>query len=158
MAAAHTIYNSVSPTVVARMDISAARLTVKALAGAALSILIVGGAPVGSALAQSPGLEGSWSGGGKIVFPSGESESARCRVNIRRQSSDSFGMNAVCATASARVLQSAELTRVSGNRFQGEFFNKEYGISGSIRVTVNGNRLNASLSGGGGTAQMALSR
>ncbi|MDX2157204.1 MAG: hypothetical protein SFW09_11905 [Hyphomicrobiaceae bacterium] len=107
---------------------------------------------------ETVSLEGSWSGGGQIVFPSGESERARCRASFRRQGGDSFGMSATCATASARVQQSAEVTRVSGNRFRGEFFNQEYGISGSIRITVQGNSLNASLSGGGGSAQFSLSR
>lgn len=110
------------------------------------------------ASSQSTGLEGSWSGGGKIVFPSGESESARCRANFRRQGGDSFGMSAVCATSSHKVQQSAELTRVGGNRYRGEFFNEEFGISGSIRITVSGNKLDAALSGGGGSAQLSLSR
>jgi len=107
---------------------------------------------------QDANLEGSWSGGGQIVFPSGETEKARCRASFRRQGSDSYGMSATCATASAKVQQSAEVTRVSGNRYRGEFFNQEFGLSGSIRITVSGNKLNASLSGGGGSAEFALSK
>ena len=67
-------------------------------------------------------------------------------------------MNAVCATASARVAQSAQLARISANRFAGEFYNPEYSISGSISITVQGNRMSASLSGGGGSAHFNLSR
>ncbi len=67
-------------------------------------------------------------------------------------------MNATCATASTRVQQTARITHISGNRFRGEFFNQEHGISGSVRITVNGNRLEASLSGGGGTAEFSLGR
>jgi hypothetical protein len=67
-------------------------------------------------------------------------------------------MSAVCATASARVQQSAEVTRVTANVYRGEFFNQEHGISGSIRITLRGDRLNASLSGGGGSAVFSLSR
>lgn len=137
---------------------SSARRVFKMLALAVLPIAVLAGVPAAPALAQSASLEGSWSGGGKIVFPSGEAETARCKVHIKRQRGDNFGMNAVCATASARVQQSGELVRVSGNRFHGEFFNKEYNISGSIRVTVTGNKLNASLNGGGGSAQLSLSR
>ena len=107
---------------------------------------------------QGASLEGSWSGGGQIVFPSGEKEQARCRASFRRQGGDSFGMNATCATASAKVQQSAEVTRVSGDRYRGEFFNQDFGISGSIRITISGNRLNASLNGGGGSAEFSLSR
>lgn len=107
---------------------------------------------------QETSLEGSWSGGGQIVFPSGEKERARCRASFRRQGGSSYGMSATCATASVRVQQTAQVTRVSGNRYRGEFFNAEYGISGSVRITVSGNRLNASLAGAGGTAEFALSR
>jgi hypothetical protein len=67
-------------------------------------------------------------------------------------------MSAVCATASVRVAQSAKLARVSANRFTGSFYNAEYNVSGSIAITVHGNRLSASLSAGGGTAHFNLSR
>lgn len=108
--------------------------------------------------AQGANLEGAWSGGGQIVFPSGEKERARCRASFRKQGGNSYGMSATCATASARVQQTAEISHVSGNRYRGEFFNQEFGISGSVRITVHGNSLNASLSGGGGSAEFALSR
>jgi hypothetical protein len=127
----------------------------------AAAALVIGAPASGTAQqakGQSAGLEGSWSGGGEIVFPSGETEQARCRASFRRSGGNSFGMSAVCATASARVQQSAELTRVSGNTYRGEFFNQEFGIQGSIRITVNGDSLDASLSGGGGSAEMNLSR
>lgn len=108
--------------------------------------------------AQSRALEGTWSGGGRIVFPSGETERARCRASFRRQGGNSYGMSATCATASVRVHQNAEITRVSDNRYRGEFYNEEHGISGSIRITISGNRLSAALSGGGGSADFSLSR
>ena len=126
-----------------------------ALAVVALGILS-GGVAVPSAQAQS--LTGSWGGGGQIVFPSGEKERARCRASFRRQGGNSYVMSAVCATASARVQQSAEITRVTSNVYRGEFYNPEHGISGSIRITVRGQRLNASLSGGGGSAVFSLRR
>jgi hypothetical protein len=109
-------------------------------------------------VAQQASLEGSWSGGGTIVLPSGDRERAQCRATFRRSGGGSFGMNAVCATSSARVAQTAELARVSGNRFSGSFYNAEYSISGSIVITVQGNRLSASLNGGGGSAYFNLGR
>lgn len=124
----------------------------------AVGALALGAAVPGTAVAQSSSLEGSWSGNGRIVFPSGEAERARCRVSFRRNGGESFGMSAVCATASARVQQTAQVSRVSGNRYRGEFNNQEFGITGSIRIEFNGNSLSASLSGGGGSAQFNLSR
>lgn len=114
--------------------------------------------PQGAAAAEPAGLEGSWSGGGTVRFPSGESERARCRASFRKRGGSSYSMTAVCATPSARVEQTAQLERTGGNRFSGEFSNAEYGVSGSINVTLSGNSLHASLSGGGGSAQFNLGR
>lgn len=110
------------------------------------------------ALGQQAGLEGTWNGTGTVILPSGDRERARCRATFHRQSSNSIGMNAMCATASTRIAQSAELTRTSANRFSGEFYNSEYSFSGSIAITVQGNRLNATLVGGGGSAHFNLTR
>lgn len=107
---------------------------------------------------QLASLEGSWSGNGQVHFPSGASESARCRATFRKQGGNSFSMNAICATQSARVAQTAQLERVSANRFEGDFYNPEYNVSGSITVSLRGSGLSASLSGGGGSAQFNLSR
>lgn len=110
------------------------------------------------AAAQSSGLSGSWAGGGRIVFPSGERERARCRAHFRPSGRHSYRMNAVCATASTRVEQVADIQRIGGNVYRGDFFNEQHGIAGKIRITVKGGHLNASLSGGGGHAEFALGR
>ena len=111
-----------------------------------------------SVAAQPANLEGSWSGGGKVRFPSGDTESARCRASFRRQGGGGFSMSAICATASVRVQQTATLARVGPYRFSGDFHNAEYGISGSIQITVRGKSLDASLSGGGASASFSLGR
>ncbi len=111
-----------------------------------------------AAYAQSADLGGSWSGGGKIVFPSGETERARCRARFRRHGPSSYRMSAVCATPSARVEQVATIRHVSGNVYRGDFFNQEHGIGGSIRIRLRGGQLSASLAGGGGTAAFVLGR
>jgi hypothetical protein len=111
------------------------------------------------ARAAEPGsLEGSWSGGGTVRFPSGESERARCRANFRKRGGSSFAMTAVCATASVRVQQSAQVARTGPNRYAGDFHNAEYGVSGSIHITVHGSSLSASLNGGGSSAHLSLGR
>ena len=123
-----------------------------ALTGA-LGVLAVDAMP---ASAQS--LVGSWAGGGTIVYPSGERERARCRATFRHSGGGSVAMHAVCATASVRVIQNAALSQLTSSTYSGEFTNTEYGISGSIRIRVHGNKLNASLNGGGGSAQFSLNR
>jgi len=124
--------------------------------GAILAASIAGQAS--PAVAQSSGLAGSWGGGGQIVFPSGETERARCRAHFRARGANTYSMSAVCATPSARVQQVARIRRVGGNTYRGDFFNEEHGIAGSIRITVRGSHLSASLRGGGGHAVFALNR
>lgn len=112
-----------------------------------------------SAAAATPtSLEGSWSGSGTVTYPSGGSEAARCKASFRKQSGDRFSMNAVCATPSGKVAQTASLDRLTNNRFSGEFTNTEYGVIGMISITVRGNSLTAALTGGGATASFNLSR
>jgi hypothetical protein len=118
---------------------------------------IVGG-HAGPVAAQATTLEGAWSGGGNVSFSSGKTERARCRASFSKRGANGYSMSAVCASASGRASQTAQLTRSGANRYTGNFQNPEYGISGSISVSVNGNSLNASLSGGGGSASFNLNR
>ena len=123
------------------------------------AVLIATGSVAAVGAANVADLEGSWNGSGKIRYPSGETENARCRANFKKRGGGAgFSMTAVCATPSARVQQTATLSRAGPNRFTGEFENAEYGISGSIQITVNGDMLSASLNGGGGSASFSLSR
>jgi hypothetical protein len=133
-------------------------LQTRGLRAGALVTLVSAALLGGPASATAQSLEGSWSGGGRVLFPSGETERARCRASFRRQGGESYAMSATCATQSARVQQTAVLVRTGPNRYAGDFNNAEYGITGSIRVTVSGRSLNASLSGGGGSAQFSLSK
>jgi len=114
------------------------------------------GAP--AAQAQSNSLSGSWGGGGRIVFPSGETERARCRARFHAHGRHGYRMNAICATSSTRVEQTAQVRRVGGNTYRGDFFNEQHGIAGTIRITVKGGRLSALLRGGGGSAEFHLGR
>ncbi|MGD9806615.1 MAG: hypothetical protein AB7E81_10890 [Hyphomicrobiaceae bacterium] len=127
-------------------------------AGAVFAMLAVGQFTVPQASAQSMGLSGSWGGGGKIVFPSGESERARCRAHFRSAGRNSYSMSAVCATASTRVHQVANIRRVGGNVYRGDFFNEQHGIAGTVRITLKGSHITASLTGGGGSAVFLLKR
>lgn len=104
------------------------------------------------------GLEGSWSGGGSVLFPSGAREQARCRAQYRRAGSTSYTLNATCATASGRAAQTATLRRVSDNKYQGNFYNNEYGITGVIHVIVSGSSQTVRLISDSGSALFRLNR
>jgi hypothetical protein len=119
--------------------------------------LAIAGCMATAVYAQQPSIGGTWSGGGTVTLKSGNVEKVRCRATFS-PSGNGASMSASCANATAKVTQTAELTRVSATRYIGEFNNPEFNISGSIRITISGNTLNASLSGGGGSASMSMNR
>ena len=108
--------------------------------------------------AEPRGLEGAWSGGGAVHLPNGAQERARCRARYSRASRSTYTINAVCATPSGRVAQTASLLRTGANSYAGSFYNAEYGVSGSIYVTVRGNTQRVTLTSAAGSASLRLSR
>jgi hypothetical protein len=111
------------------------------------------------ARADNVNLDGAWSGGGSVKFPSGAKEAARCRANFKRRGAESYLVNARCASASGKVEQSALLTHVGGNQFSGSFFNEEFKVDGTITVTVSGNSQSVSISSpAGSSANFRLTR
>lgn len=122
------------------------------------SLLLVSLAFAGPSAAQSPNLAGTWRGGGSVSFASGQRERAQCRAQYRRSSGTSYTLRATCATASGRASQTATLRYVGGNSYQGNFYNREYDISGTISVSVGGNRQVVRLSSGSGSATFELRR
>ncbi len=128
------------------------------IAIAAIAAASIGNGAAAPAVAQTASLAGSWNGGGRIIFPSGDSERVRCRAAFRQVATRTFSMRAVCATQATRIAQTAQVRRVSASSYTGQFVNRENDISGTIDITVRGKRLMASLSGGGGRAIMTLKK
>lgn len=127
-------------------------------AGIALAGVIIAMAMSEPSLAQRSDLAGSWSGVGTIVLPSGASEEARCRARFRPSGGGTYDMNAVCATPSQRTAQTAVIERIGSNRYAGSIYNEEYNYTGEIVLTVRGNRLRASLSGGQVSGRISMRR
>jgi hypothetical protein len=119
----------------------------------ALRLSLVG---FSAAQAESAPLVGSWAGNGSINFASGSKEKARCRAHFAKAGATSYEMSASCATASAKVDQSAQLTKTGANSYAGHFFNEQYNTGGSIRITVSRCRASVSLLGEAGTAFFSL--
>ena len=131
--------------------------TSRAVAASVLAAVFgLGAASVGAAHAEPSSLVGSWSGGGSISFASGSKEKARCRAHFAKTGASSYAMSATCATASAKVDQSATLYRSGANSYTGSFFNQQYNTGGSIRITISGRTQNVRLSGESGTAFFSL--
>ena len=112
----------------------------------------------GPSSAQTASLDGSWSGSGSVSFASGARETARCRAQYSRASSTSYILRATCATPSGRATQTATLRHVGGNNYQGRFHNSEFDVSGTIHVTVGGNRQTVRLTADAGSGFFELRR
>jgi hypothetical protein len=108
------------------------------------------------ARAESAMLVGTWAGNGNINFSSGKNEKARCRAHFAKTGARSYEMSATCATSSAKVDQTAELTKVGADSYVGSFYNQEYNTGGRIRITVSGRTGSVNLSGEAGTAYFRL--
>jgi hypothetical protein len=135
----------------------AGRAKVAGLAAAvAVALAAVATVPAG---AEPGGLDGSWSGGGSLTYPSGAKESARCKASFKRKTGTSYAVNARCASASGKIEQSATLQEVGANRYSGSFFNTEFKVDGTITVTVQGNSQSVSISSpAGSSANFRLTR
>ena len=131
----------------------------RAKRGGVLGLLLITGlAASDRVLAQSAALEGSWRGGGSVAFASGQRERAECRANYQRASGTSYTVTATCATPSGRATQTATVRQVGRNAYQGQFHNSEYNISGTIFVSVGGNRQSVRLTSDSGSASFELRR
>lgn len=128
------------------------RLILPAFAGLVLLTM----APA-AALADSL-LEGSWSGGGYVHPTNGQREKVTCRVTYHQTSETVHSVKATCASASAKIVQTGELTTVKEGRYIGDFTNAEYNISGSVRVVVSGNSQDVTFSSNSGTGSLALKK
>ena len=119
-------------------------------------------AALAAALASSPSfadsasLDGSWRGSGWVKFDNGNRERASCKAFYSRVSPTEFSLRANCATKSAKVTQTARVHKTGKSKYSGNFFNKEYGVSGSIYVSVKGRSQNVRLMGSGGSATFRL--
>lgn len=128
-------------------------------ASAVACILLLAVVAAGPVRADSANLDGNWTGGGSVNYPSGAKESARCRASFKKRSGTSYSVNARCASASGKIEQSATLTEVGSNVYSGSFFNTEYKVDGTITVKVSGNSQVVSISSpAGSSANFRLSR
>ncbi len=111
-----------------------------------------------ASVARAADISGSWSGGGTVVLASGAKEKARCRASFQPAGGSTFAMSATCATASAKVSQTAILSKYNARRYGGMFHNPEFNVTGKIRISVAGNAMTANLSGSQGRATLSLRR
>lgn len=123
------------------------------------SALLIAGMAITSAPAQAKGLHGQWSGFGKAkLASSGKTESFRCKVTYDRETSTVFGVRAVCANPSIRIIQTGKVLKVRENTYRGELYNRAYDLRGNVRIVVTGSKQKVTLTSDGGSGTLTLSK
>ena len=123
------------------------------------SALLLTGLAVSSASAQAKGLSGSWSGFGKAkLASSGKTESFRCKVTYNQESDKVFGVKAICANPSIKIIQTGKVLMVRKNTYKGELYNQAYDLTGYVRIVVKGGEQKVTLTADQGNASMTLKK
>jgi hypothetical protein len=105
---------------------------------------------------ESDLLAGLWSGGGTVVYASGDRERARCRAHYTPGNGVHVSVVATCATPSGSVTQTAKLRKTGAGHYTGTFFNEQFSVSGTIQVIVNGSSQLVRLISSSGSAVLTL--
>lgn len=109
-------------------------------------------------LAQSIGIEGYWRGIGFVKPTDGQREKIHCRVTFNRKSTNTYGVQAKCASQGTNITQTGTLQRTGRNRYSGTFYNSDYNVSGRIQTRQRGNRQNVTFRSETGFGQITLFR
>lgn len=123
--------------------------TLPAMTAAGLLALIVGATPLDSAAAQSPfrSLDGVWSGQGRVLLDSGNTERLSCRANYSQRASGSgLGLSIRCASSSYKIELRATLANAAGN-VSGSWEERTYNAEGTLTGRATGSALNLAFKG-----------
>ncbi len=120
-----------------------------------LSLLVLMGlAPAAHARAA---IEGNWSGSGTVHYEGG-ADPVRCRLSFSASTGRTFLLSATCATTSGTFRQDGRVVHVGGNRYTGRMYNPQYQVSGTVTISVTGNRQTVRARGDKGWASLTLRR
>ncbi len=103
-------------------------------------------------------IEGNWRGSGYVTPAKGKRENVRCKISYKRQTAKVFSVRAVCASPSAKVIQTGEVLKVKEGLYVGDFYNPDFDISGRVRVTISGSRQRVTFSSARGRGGVTLSK
>ena len=122
-------------------------------AGALAGVTVLAGLALsGPAAAQSgifQGLSGSWSGRGSITLIGGESEPIRCRASYEvDDSGNKLQQTLRCASDSYRFdVESSVSYSKAADVITGNWSETNYGVNGTVRGSVRGPRILATVKG-----------
>jgi len=120
------------------------------------AVILSSGLTVGSA--EAGPLTGTWRGNGQLVLNSGGKERFRCKVSYKKRTFKDYAMNATCASTSAKIRQSTTISKIGKDRYVGSAYSKQYGITVTISVKVNGASQSVTLTSSAGRGSINLRR
>ena len=121
--------------------------------------LLLTGVAVSGASAQAKGLSGSWSGFGKAkLASSGKTENFRCKITYSQESEKVFGVKAICANPSIKIIQTGKVLQVRKNTYKGELYNQAYDLTGNVRIIVKGSEQKVTLTADEGNGTLTLKK
>jgi len=109
-------------------------------------------------VASAAALSGTWSGSGYVTPAEGKRERVRCRITYSAQSSRVYSVYAVCASPSAKVVQTGEVLQVNPSRYIGDFYNSQFDVSGRVRVKISGRSQTVTFFGAAGRGSLSLTK
>jgi hypothetical protein len=83
-------------------------------------------------------LEGTWRGSGTMQQMDDPPQKLTCRIKYSRETAKVFRVVAKCVTISSTINQTGQLLKVNPGVYVGEFHVAAYGLSGRIRVVIDG--------------------
>jgi hypothetical protein len=125
-------------------------------AGAVIAALVLS---TSAGQAQSPpfaGLDGAWSGNGKVLLSDGSSERLRCKAEYKIDNTG-LGLKQTlkCASDSYKFNLSSEVTS-QGERISGQWTETSRNINGSLQGTAGSGKIDVLVEAPGFTANLLL--
>jgi hypothetical protein len=115
---------------------------------------------IGLILAPTPALaasslQGQWRGSGVVTHRKSKTP-VRCRVSFQRLSATAFSLSSQCTAENGRYDVKGRVVASGSNCYSGSVQGE--GVSGTVSIVQNGNRLSVTVGSGRGSATLSLSR
>jgi hypothetical protein len=128
----------------------------RALKAGAVVAAVVLSTSAGHAQSAFAGLDGAWSGGGKVSLSDGSSERLRCKADYKVDSSGlALKQTLRCASDSYKFDLSSDVT-IQGDQVSGQWSETNRNIFGTIKGTATSGKIDVVVDAPGFNANLVL--
>jgi hypothetical protein len=127
------------------------RLKQREFLGTAFLAAMLVVSPLAPSLAQTPfaGLSGAWSGSGRITMKDGSSEPIRCRATYTANKAGTMLDQVLRCASDSYKFNVKSTVGANGNALSGQWTETTYNMTGTFTGTVNGQKVEGKVRGGG---------